>query len=295
MNYGSMSAPVIGVIMRDIVTRILTFVRSKRFQFEASVKGKKLDGDDDWVTNIDREAQKLGVRLLKEYFPLFGIVAEEADCRVPSTHPEMDIWFTLDPIDGTRAFMRRQSHGVGTMLSLVCDSQVIAVCIGDILTGELYYYRPESNKTHRLCKDSESQLLVINLEQPLASQYLLLRHAPHKSPASIKQLAESNLFRDYEITGGSIGISMARLWKGEVGGAVLSAGKVTPWDMCPIIGMCERLGFQFWELDSHGVFPHQLIQPAPTSKVYIQANEWLVIHRSRTKEFLDYCRLNQQL
>jgi hypothetical protein len=42
---------------------------------------------------------------------------------------------------------------------------------------------------------------------------------------------------------------MARLWNGEVGACILNQKKVTPWGDAPIIGMCKRLGYDFYRVD----------------------------------------------
>jgi len=35
----------------------------------------------------------------------------------------------------------------------------------------------------------------------------------------------------------------ARLWKGEIGGYVIKAGIQQPWDLLPVWGISEKLGF----------------------------------------------------
>jgi len=60
------------------------------------------------------------------------------------------------------------------------------------------------------------------------------------------------MFRDMEVARGSIGTGMARLWKGEVGAVALRHGHETPWDMCPIVGISQRLGFRFLRVTETG-------------------------------------------
>ena len=52
--------------------------------------------------------------------------------------------------------------------------------------------------------------------------------------------------KSYEVEGGSIGIWLARLWKREVGAALLLPGVETPWDTAPIFGISKTLGYRFY-------------------------------------------------
>lgn len=51
-----------------------------------------------------------------------------------------------------------------------------------------------------------------------------------------------------EVGGGSIGCAFARLWKQEVGAILSPAGTVTPWDMMPLIGATNLLGYEWLAL-----------------------------------------------
>ena len=141
-DYGELNGHSVGTLMKEAVRRAIVAIRSQRFTFEATAKAHGAHGGLDFVTTADRAAQDVFVELLREWFPDFGIVAEEGALRVPCTHPRHDLWFTVDPLDGTKAFMRRQSHGIGTMIALVRDGVVEAGCIGDVMTQEVYATRP---------------------------------------------------------------------------------------------------------------------------------------------------------
>jgi hypothetical protein len=57
------------------------------------------------------------------------------------------------------------------------------------------------------------------------------------------------VFKDVEVTSGSIGIIAARIWKQEVAMVVLGPGYNTPWDVTPIIGMNRQLGIKHIRVD----------------------------------------------
>jgi fructose-1,6-bisphosphatase/inositol monophosphatase family enzyme len=283
--------------MRDIVSRVASFVRKSRHTFEAEHKGIKPDGRIDWVTNIDKEAQRMAIRLLQENMPSIGIVAEEQNgIAIPSKEPTKSLWFSLDPIDGTRAFVHRFSFGISVMLALMDEDKVIAVCICDIMTEEMYYYRPDSENTHHFDAKSGQRLLnELPRDIPLSQQYLLIRdpvEVYNDMTRRLLQIKPHPLFRRYESTSGSIGLSMTRLWKGEVGGAILRAGDQNPWDVCPIIGLMERLGFVYFKIipnqEEHNLCLSQIHLIASRSIFTIDC-DMLVIHKSNILELTRWC------
>ncbi|OGL97576.1 hypothetical protein A2318_00805 [Candidatus Uhrbacteria bacterium RIFOXYB2_FULL_45_11] len=295
----SLNGALIGSTMRDCVERAIRIIRNKRFTFEPILKGIRANGRKDWVTDADTDAQIMYAKVLHERFPLFGIIAEEAELYIECRHPAGNYWFSVDPLDGTSAFKRKQSHGIGTMIACMHDDEVIAVAIGDVLTGEIYYYRPDSDKTHRLDvhQHNYKEVLSIDTDLPLSKQYVLLRDPVENHSEVTQRLVQVRphpLFDSHEITGGSIGLSMARLWKGEVGAAILRPGTQKPWDICPIIGITNRLGFVFFSITSflenkdgrvHLLRTNLKANPQP----FPINTDTLVIHESRIKELTEWC------
>ena len=285
---------LIGLAGKEMVRRAIRAIQRERLIFESKRKADK-GGRPDFVTTADRAAQKIYVKLIKECFRGFGIVAEEDNLSLPCTLPGVEAFFTVDPLDGTKAFIRRQSHGVGTMISLVVNDQIVAAFVGDIMTGEIYYYRPGSTKVHRLFGFDEAEQLMIDAQLPLSEQYLLLRDLPTRCGTITRLMTgeeSTGLFRDVEVTGGSIGIACARLWKGEVGGVVLNPTTDTPWDACPIWGISQKLGFVFINLcASCSISP---LSPKPIKQSQERDTELLIIHESRTKEFQTFLKKPRQ-
>lgn len=288
-TYGELNAFVVGTLMKEAVRRAILAIRAQRFTFEASVKGEGPRGSVDLVTTADQAAQRVFVKLLNEWFPTFGVVAEEDHLTVPCTESGRDLWFSVDPLDGTKAFVRRQSHGIGTMISLICDGEVIAACVGDVMTQEVYATRPNSNEVYRISEFGFAEALRVDADRPLSDQWLQLRERPGAYSRAIQEMVagEEPLFQDYETTGGSIGISMARLWKGEMAAEVIRAGIATPWDLCPVAGILARLGFVFVAVDpaSH---EFTLVRPPIEPRPMLVPHELLVVHESRVPELMDW-------
>jgi len=284
--------------MKEAVRRAIVALRGHRFSFEAMAKMRPSeDGRPDFVTSADRAAQHVFVTLLREWFPGFGIVAEEENLRVPCTIPGRDLWFTVDPLDGTKAFMRRQSHGIGTMTALIDGDEVIAACVGDVMTSEVYTARPDHPPVHRVSEFGIAERLEINTTRPLSDQYILRDRRRTPLDSRIVDLTEADdaLFAGMEVATGSLGISMARLWKGEVGGAVFGPFAVaSPWDIYPVIGISQRLGFEFF---AFGPEPHAMPTPwtPAISRDGIALPEHiLVIHKARVPELMAWLERARQ-
>ncbi|MFC1656493.1 inositol monophosphatase family protein [Patescibacteria group bacterium] len=275
---------IIGIILKELVRRAVSTIRTERFIFEAQAKEGYSGKLDDIVTSADRAAQAVYVKSLRECFPAFGIVAEEENLRVNCTHPSVNIYFTVDPLDGTKAFSRRQSHGIGTMIALVCSGHVIAAYVGDVMTQEIYGFRPGSEKVHRVSESDFFEQLTINPVKPLVEQIVILRELPSKYPEEIRNLIDpghqdEKVFRNAEVMSGSIGTTFARLWKGEAVATVYPPHHYTPWDMTPILGISEKLGFLFLRYNKEK--NHFEKSPMPVSTEVEDKGEGLfVIHEA---------------
>ncbi len=300
-TYGSLTGSAVGVLMREAVTRAIREIQKRRFIFEATVKDNELKPEkEDFVTDADKAAQTMYVKLLKECFPGFGIVAEEDHLSIPCTIPEHNFYFTVDPLDGTKAFIRGQSHGVGTMLALVCDGVVVSAWIGDVFSNEIYGYRPDSPKTHRIT-DVGPRALAIDPKRPLKEQHALIRERPRDHSLFVSRLLGEvdkcggtdgilipGIVKNFEITGGSIGTSIARLWKDEVGMAILMPGHHTPWDLTPVYGISKHLGFEFFEIDSRGMGKIRPWSYEPTTHPIKVEAELIIVHGSRVQELMEF-------
>lgn len=286
-SFGALNGHAAGIIMKELVRRAISTARAEMLSFEVQKKVGYGGDEDDLKTSVDVAAQKVYLRSLRECFPTIGIVAEEDELRVPCTEPGMDAYFTVDPVDGTRALVRRQSHGIGTMLALVVDGEVVSGWVGDLMTQEVYGYRPGSEKVHRIREYGIAEELVFDTATPLSERYLLL-HDPVRdySPEVGRLVAADGLFDGYEVMGGSVGTWMARLWKGEVGAAVLPPSFETPWDSAPVIGISKKLGFAFVQVqDGHVLRVNPII---PLDGPEERGGDLIIVHRQHLTELLEW-------
>lgn len=249
----------------------------------------------DLATQGDIEAQTAYLEAITSDPELagFGIIGEE-DLNLPSAHPTHNVYFTCDPLDGTKAYDRKQAHGVGSMLALVCDGEVIAACIGDANNGETYLW-VKGGPVVRRRFGVEEELRLGN--KTLKKQYVLLRERMCKHHPLIADMAEaegeSQLFKDVEIGGGSIGLHMARLWIGEVGATVLNQKFVTPWDDTPVSAISCALGFVHLDFEpTTGEFAEY--EPALLTEVAARHRTTLIIHRDNLPELRAWLDANRK-
>ncbi len=286
---GNLNGPLVGLAMKEMARRAMASIARNRMSFEATAK-ETVGKTEDFVTTADNEAQEIYLRTICEAFPTYGVIAEEDSLSIPCKEPGHDTFFTVDPLDGTKAFIRGQSHGIGTMISLVVDGFLVAACVGDVMTGEIYYFRPGSNKVHRFSwNDSLHTRLSIDATKPLAGQYVLLGDDPRNMSSMVEEITNPNrsgkapVFKNIEVMGGSIGVRFARLWKGEVGAIILPPGRCTPWDWCPIAGISAKLGFVGVGFDGSAWRSFRL---RPIKEVENLPNEVIILHKSRLKELI---------
>ncbi len=186
--------------------------------------------------------------------------------------------------------MRKQSEGIGTMIALVETKggiqTVIAVCIGDVMTDEIYYYKPGGVYVHRFHKDRHELLEYY----PKKHQRLLLLDDMRLFPKIVAALTnpiEKKGFGYFDSAGsvnGSIGTNFARLWKGEVDAIILKEQYVTPWDVSPVYGISHKLGFKFIGLEQYDKKSIGWVELSISPLTIKKQPTTLVIHESKTDD-----------
>ncbi len=270
---------MMSIFLKELVRRAIVAIRNERFKFEAKVKTGYSGEDNDLVTSADIAAQAIYQKSIEESLPGVGIIGEE-QLNLPCTLKGVDVYITVDPLDGTKAFGRKQSHGTATMVALVINGEVVSAYIGDVNTQEVYGYRPDTRAVQRISQYEIAERLdkIPRDNRPLNEQLILLREFPRK----ITQLEERALlgFKDVHVDSGSIGIWMTRLWKGEVGAVLMEHfGHETPWDSTPVIGISQKLGFIFLRpsKDKNGTW--EKYDPILPKQIIKREYPTLIIHK----------------
>ena len=64
-------------------------------------------GSNDFVTNVDREAEQMIIEIIRKSYPKHTIISEECG-ELPGE--EHDMQWVIDPLDGTTNFVKRLPH-----------------------------------------------------------------------------------------------------------------------------------------------------------------------------------------
>lgn len=287
LGMGAVNGHVVGRVVKESVRRAMVIARLERDVFEAHTKAD-YNGQmgKDVFTSADTKAQAIYVRMIEECFPDTGIIGEEkeAGTDVPLFVPPKNgcrAYFTLDPIDGTRAYIRRQSHGIASMIALVLDGVVISAYIGDIMANEVIGYRPESDHVFRISGLDHFEELRAPTPTDMSEVYCMLRDPPPEYGNHARSLLPH--FKSYQIMGSSIGTWMAQLWKREVGAMLLPEGKETPWDSTPVIGISLKLGYVFMRPTIGNGW--EVYNPELPTKVTDRTHDTLIVHECMAEQF----------
>lgn len=276
LNLGDVNGHLVGRVLKETVRRAAHVIYAQRRQFESTVKQGYGGSMDDVFTSADTAAQEVYLRMFKECFPDCGAIGEEATLRI-SPKNGCTAYFTVDPLDGTKAFIRRQSHGVATMVALVDQGEVISAYIGDINANEVYGYRPGSSRVHRITQLNDAEELNAGDNRiVLGDAFGLLRDPVDQYSTETQQLMQ-RACKGYDVMGASIGTWTARLWKREVQFCVLRPGFETPWDSTPVIGISKKLGYVFLRPKKGGK-SWERYEPALPTEVFERDHDMLVVH-----------------
>lgn len=93
-------------------------------------------GDRNFVTFYDKKVESFLTDKLKEYFPDFNFLGEEAEGK--QCDPYKGYCFICDPIDGTANFRRGYKHSA-ISLALAKDGEIICGAVIQPYLNELFY------------------------------------------------------------------------------------------------------------------------------------------------------------
>ena len=94
-----------------------------------------LKSDDSPVTIADKQADKIISKGLKKYFPEIPVITEE---QVGSHSLNAQVFFIVDPLDGTKEFIKRRSDFT-VNIALVCNGKPIRGIVYAPARNRLFY------------------------------------------------------------------------------------------------------------------------------------------------------------
>jgi hypothetical protein len=207
------------------------------------------------VLDVDKEAEQALLSALEYDIPSsWGVISEERGVVVTCANLAHEIYITIDPLCGSKAYSRRQRYGIAVAISVVMDGVVIAAYACDAHSGNVYYCHPHMEGVNRIFPigfeqaDTVGKPLVIDTSKPLGGQPAVLRaHTWEFPPLLADLLGQSGVFGRVApkvLPDVSIILTMAELWDGLcVAHLLLGGKKLDSWDECPGVAFGERLGF----------------------------------------------------
>ena len=234
-----------------MVIQAMDEVRNQLWTFAVFDKENE-EKSDDLVTSADYAAQQIYMTLIQKNNPNAWIVAEEDGVR---TSPQWwsSIVYTIDPVDWTKALVRKQSDGIWTLFWVVDSNQneIIAAYVGDIMTNEVYYYEEWwivwrsawwwTWNNQRLQYSLKNQKRILTLDD--------IRNFPERS----NRITKPRWYRNsLWVSNWSIGTNMAKLWKCEVDAVLLKSWLEQPRDWVPCAWISHPLWYTTIAIESDG-------------------------------------------
>ncbi len=195
--------------------------------------------DKSPVTRADIEAEKLARKIISKKFPNHGIIGEELE----SINPKAHFQWTIDPIDGTRDFVRG-SQFWATLISVLVDKKpIIGVAFFPTL-DELFIAQKGNGCFFNGKKTKVSKISSLkNAYIDLGSQ---LKHFTNKNKdKQILQISQRvQCIRNIAAYGYSL------LLTGRADGVINASGGI--WDFAAPASLVEAAGGTFTDFD--GIF-----------------------------------------
>ncbi|MBM7038597.1 inositol-1-monophosphatase [Vibrio ulleungensis] len=93
-----------------------------------------LKGNNDFVTNVDKEAESLIIETIKASYPEHSVVAEESGLQEGK---DSDVQWIIDPLDGTNNFVKGIPH-FSVSIAVRMKGRTEVACVYDPMTNELF-------------------------------------------------------------------------------------------------------------------------------------------------------------
>ncbi len=228
--------------------RLMSFKNLKIFQ--------KTEGEI--FTTFDLESERLIKNHLLMHFPNDTILAEESERDQKTTFYEDNITWFIDPLDGTKAFLRGNFAFVCMSIAAWNKSGLIAGVVYNPFTDMLY----SANKEGKVYLNGS--VLPPPKDVNIENARILIDFSNRLSDSLKHKLATSDLDkrigRAYRL-GGGISQHLMLVAQGTLhGGLFWGIGRKGKfWDIAAASLILERLGLKFTNLEGKKVHPNDVI------------------------------------
>ncbi|HBI07739.1 MAG TPA: inositol monophosphatase, partial [Erwinia persicina] len=108
-------------------------VIAKHYETPDSVEATQ-KGSNDFVTNVDREAERQIIEVIRKSYPQHTIITEESG-ELPGE--DQDVQWVIDPLDGTTNYIKRLPHFCVSIAVRIKGRTEVAV-VYDPMRNELF-------------------------------------------------------------------------------------------------------------------------------------------------------------
>ena len=185
----------------------------------------QIKGDDEPVTEADHAASELIVGRLKAAFPEDVILSEE----IPDSGERLGrsrVWM-VDPIDGTRDFVRGES-GFVVMIGLAVDGRPAVGAVAHPMSGAVYAGAVGAGAWRHLSDGERTPLQTSTVSRP--PDIRLVASKSHRS-GRIDAVKRALQITD-EMNVGSIGLKIGLVSEALRDLYVYTGGRTKIWDTC---------------------------------------------------------------
>ena len=217
-------------LLKSLPKKLNTFFQKKSFS-SLNVKNKsKSLKDYDPVTNFDRNFEKFIRKIIKNKFPNDGIIGEE----FPHKQSKNSFSWSIDPIDGTRAFV----IGAPTWSNLVSLSYKGFSKIGLANFPDLDKFYINDDKMSYVVKRNKKKVLKCSLEKNIKKIKMI-----GNFHGTLTYERQRNVIKKFGWTfrlAGFDALNYCLLAEGRVD-AVIEAN-LKPYDIMPLIPIIRKSG-----------------------------------------------------
>lgn len=214
--------------VRTLALETGEFLKDERKKFSFDSIEKK--GSNDFVTYIDKEAERRIVANLQRFLPEAGYIAEEGTA---SFHGEMYVW-VIDPIDGTTNYIHN-APPYCISIALVKGHEPLLGVVYLPVEDELYY------ATQYSMAYLNDEVITVSSFDELEKSYILfdppyINQSFGKMPDVWNELFKKCTMR----CKGSAAVDLCSVAKGTADGFFHSA--LSPWDVAAGILILRQAG-----------------------------------------------------
>lgn len=196
--------------------------------------------DTSPLTEADRAANQIIVKMLRDHFPDYAILSEEeADHR---ERLKNDYCFIVDPLDGTKEFIKR--NGQFTVnIALAYRHRAVMGVIYVPVTGELYYASQESGAFLQT-SDGEVKRLSVSDRRELPSLRFVVSNS--HGCRQMEELIEKYQITNFVKVGSSLKGCMIASGQADV---YYRFNPTMEWDTAAMQCIAEEAGAVFRQMD----------------------------------------------